>query len=164
MTRKSICAIMILSILRSSEKWFLNQKYFEEKECGNMKYCPYCGASIPDGAVSFCGECGEKLPQSPNKRIRKNDRKGGLPKDSKTPILTPEDNHDLSESNEAVNPEQENSDPNDFGYDGYYDDIVPSDTDRTREGFNKELIKKIILVCIGVACIIGISIAAIYFL
>lgn len=129
-----------------------------------MKYCPYCGASIPDGAVSFCGECGEKLPLFPNKRTRKNDRKGGLPKDSKTSTLTLEDNHDLSESNEDANPEQENSYPNDFGYDGYYDDIVPTDTDRTKEGFDKELIKKIILVCIGVACMIGISIAAIYFL
>lgn len=24
-----------------------------------MKYCPYCGADIPDGAVSFCAECGK---------------------------------------------------------------------------------------------------------
>ena len=27
-----------------------------------MKYCPYCGADIPDGAVSFCAECGKALP------------------------------------------------------------------------------------------------------
>ncbi len=27
-----------------------------------MKYCPYCGAVLVDGAVSFCMECGKKLP------------------------------------------------------------------------------------------------------
>lgn len=29
-----------------------------------MKYCPYCGAVLVDGAVSFCAECGKKLPVS----------------------------------------------------------------------------------------------------
>ena len=27
-----------------------------------MKYCPYCGADLPDGAVTFCMECGNALP------------------------------------------------------------------------------------------------------
>lgn len=27
-----------------------------------MKYCPYCGTFLVDGAVSFCMECGKKLP------------------------------------------------------------------------------------------------------
>ncbi len=27
-----------------------------------MKYCPYCGTVLIDGAVSFCMECGKKLP------------------------------------------------------------------------------------------------------
>lgn len=27
-----------------------------------MKYCPYCGTVLVDGAVSFCMECGKKLP------------------------------------------------------------------------------------------------------
>jgi len=26
-----------------------------------MKYCPYCGAALMGGAVSFCSECGKKL-------------------------------------------------------------------------------------------------------
>ena len=29
-----------------------------------MKYCPYCGIVLVDGAVSFCAECGKKLPVS----------------------------------------------------------------------------------------------------
>ena len=28
-----------------------------------MKYCPYCGAGFSDGTVSFCTECGKKLPE-----------------------------------------------------------------------------------------------------
>lgn len=27
-----------------------------------MKYCPYCGADLSDGAASFCMECGKSLP------------------------------------------------------------------------------------------------------
>ncbi len=26
-----------------------------------MKYCPYCGTVLVDGAVSFCAECGKAL-------------------------------------------------------------------------------------------------------
>ena len=26
-----------------------------------MKYCPYCGADVLNGSVSFCAECGEAL-------------------------------------------------------------------------------------------------------
>lgn len=32
-----------------------------------MKYCPYCGTVLVDGAVSFCAECGKKLPVSVKK-------------------------------------------------------------------------------------------------
>ena len=29
-----------------------------------MKYCPYCGAELVDGAASFCAECGKSLPSA----------------------------------------------------------------------------------------------------
>ena len=29
-----------------------------------MKYCPYCGAGFSDGTVSFCSECGKKIPET----------------------------------------------------------------------------------------------------
>ncbi len=32
-----------------------------------MKYCPYCGTVLVDGAVSFCAECGKALPVSGKK-------------------------------------------------------------------------------------------------
>lgn len=39
-----------------------------------MKYCPYCGAVLVDGAVSFCVECGKALPVS--------EKKEGIPEKS----------------------------------------------------------------------------------
>lgn len=33
-----------------------------------MKYCPYCGTVLIDGAVSFCAECGKALPVSEEKK------------------------------------------------------------------------------------------------
>lgn len=33
-----------------------------------MKYCPYCGTVLVDGAVSFCAECGKELPVSEKKQ------------------------------------------------------------------------------------------------
>lgn len=33
-----------------------------------MKYCPYCGTVLVDGAISFCAECGKALPVSEKKQ------------------------------------------------------------------------------------------------
>ena len=52
----------------------------------------------------------------------------------------------------------------DFGYDGYYDDIVPSDIDREREGIDKELVKRIAVIAGAVLIIISLCIAALYLL
>lgn len=44
-----------------------------------MKYCPYCGASLPDSAVSFCPECGKSLPESiVEKPVKEKKRKKSL--------------------------------------------------------------------------------------
>ena len=44
----------------------------------------------------------------------------------------------------------------DDGYDGYYDDVLPPDMDREKEGLDKELIKKVALVGIAVFVIISV--------
>lgn len=43
-----------------------------------MKYCPYCGTVLVDGAISFCMECGKKLPVKDAERGRSqtNDNEG----------------------------------------------------------------------------------------
>ena len=130
-----------------------------------MKYCPYCGAGFSDGTVSFCTECGKKLPEEKTvppeakeqskklakKQKRKKEKKEKDKKDTKkkkAPKEIPE------VMGEAV----------DDGYDGYYNDVLPPDTDRVKDGLDKELIKKIVALCIGVTVIILMCVALLYIL
>ena len=130
-----------------------------------MKYCPYCGAGFSDGTVSFCTECGKKLPEEKTvppeakeqskkvakKQKRKKEKKEKHKKDAKK--KKPE--KEIPEiMGEAV----------DDGYDGYYNDVLPPDTDRVKDGLDKELVKKIVALCIGVTVIILMCIALLYIL
>ena len=130
-----------------------------------MKYCPYCGAGFSDGTVSFCTECGKKLPEEKTvppeakeqskkvakKQKRKKEKKEKHKKDAKK--KKPE--KEIPEiMGEAV----------DDGYDGYYNDVLPPDTDRVKDGLDKELVKKIVALCIGVTVIILMCVALVYIL
>ena len=130
-----------------------------------MKYCPYCGAGFSDGTVSFCSECGKKLPEEKTlppeakeqskkvakKQKRKKEKKEKHKKDAKK--KKPE--KEIPEvMGEAV----------DDGYDGYYNDVLPPDTDRVKDGLDKELVKKIVALCIGVTVVILMCVALLYIL
>ena len=130
-----------------------------------MKYCPYCGAGFSDGIVSFCSECGKKLPEEnavppeakeqskkvAKKQKRKKEKKEKHKKDAKK--KKPE--KEIPEvMGEAV----------DDGYDGYYNDVLPPDTDRVKDGLDKELVKKIVALCIGVTVVILMCVALLYIL
>lgn len=106
-----------------------------------MKYCPYCGAELPEGAVSFCGECGKSLPQISTEKPEKAKEK---PADSK--------------------PDAEISANQDEGYDGYYDDVLPDDNTVTGRTMDKNLIKKIALLAGCVCVVIALAVLAMYFL
>ena len=130
-----------------------------------MKYCPYCGAGFSDGTVSFCTECGKKLPEEKTvppeakeqskkvakKQKRKKEKKEKHKKDAKKKKQEKEIPEIMGE---AV----------DDGYDGYYNDILPPDTDRVKDGLDKELVKKIVALCIGVTVIILMCVALLYVL
>ena len=49
-------------------------------------------------------------------------------------------------------------------YDGYYNDVLPSDIDREKEGLDKELIKRIAAISVGMLLIVGLCVVAIYLL
>lgn len=125
-----------------------------------MKYCPYCGAGFSDGTVSFCTECGKKLPEEKtvppeakeqSNKVAKKQKKEKHKKDAKK--KKPE--KEIPEvMGEAV----------DDGYDGYYNDVLPPDTDRVKDGLDKELVKKIVALCIGVTVIILMCVALLYIL
>ena len=130
-----------------------------------MKYCPYCGAGFSDGTVSFCSECGKKLPEEKTvppeakeqskkvakKQKRKKKKKEKHKKDAKKKKAAKEIPEIMGE---AV----------DDGYDGYYNDVLPPDTDRVKDGLDKELVKKIVALCIGVTVIILMCVALLYIL
>ena len=130
-----------------------------------MKYCPYCGAGFSDGTVSFCSECGKKLPEEKTvppeakeqskkvakKQKRKKEKKEKHKKDTKKKKAEKEIPEVMGE---AV----------DNGYDGYYNDVLPPDTDRVKDGLDKELVKKIVALCIGVTVIILMCVALLYVL
>ena len=130
-----------------------------------MKYCPYCGAGFSDGTVSFCTECGKKLPEEKTvppeakeqskkvakKQKRKKEKKEKHKKDAKKKKPEKEIPEVMGEAVED-------------GYDGYYNDVLPPDTDRVKDGLDKELVKKIVALCIGVTVIILMCVALLYIL
>lgn len=65
------------------------------------------------------------------------------------------------ENTETLPNETEKNDPS---YDGYYDDIVPSDIGKHREGIDWVMMKRVGLVAIGVLLIISLCVAAMYLL
>ena len=107
-----------------------------------MKYCPYCGAEITNGAVSFCSECGGNLSVLPKQTKikpvhRENRKKVKKSKAKHTPV-------------KETQPEVDDSD-----YDGYYDDIIPADTSSAvKQSLDKAVIKKIVLLVAGVVVVI----------
>ena len=118
-----------------------------------MKYCPYCGAEIVNGAVSFCSECGGSLTEvSPKKEKKKTVCREKQKKEKRAKVKQP--------PSDEIQTESDDSD-----YDGYYDDIVPADTaNAEKQGFDKDVIKKIILLAAGVAVVIGLCVVLLYFL
>ena len=116
-----------------------------------MKYCPHCGAALPDSAVSFCPECGKSMPESTSgatmpdkpakeKKSRKNAKKKKVtpPRRSKTEP-PPEDD-----------------------YDGYYNDRLPIDEGHRRDGMEKNIIKKVVALVLCLLVVIGACVAILY--
>lgn len=112
-----------------------------------MKYCPFCGTDLIEGAVSFCAECGKELPPAKTraKQTESGKKKPHKKKSKKVPVTTePEIIED--------------------GYDGYYDDVRPSDEGRRREGIDKDLVKKISILLVCLFAIIALCVVLMYVL
>lgn len=117
-----------------------------------MKYCPYCGADLIDGTVSFCAECGKQLPTGKTQEEKSNNR-------SKNKVT--------SKKKKTVNNAESSVDTEtgvDDGYDGYYDDVRPIDEGREQESVDKEIIKKIAVIIAGLFVITVACIALMYVL
>lgn len=107
-----------------------------------MKYCPFCGAVLPDEKISFCLECGENLTvlnqhtetEKPAKKTRKEKKKEKKPKYKKKREANAEPI--VEEPTETVSD----------NYDGYYDDVTPKDSVMLHQGLDKTMVKKLVKV------------------
>ena len=135
-----------------------------------MKFCPYCGAELVSGTASFCSECGKGLAvENEPSAIPVNKKSSSAPKQRSIHKTPPKDMKKRSRRDKVSHSQNEesifSSQQTDFdGYDGYYDDVLPTDIDREREGIDVGLLKKVGIIAGGVTLIIILCLIALYFL
>ena len=147
-----------------------------------MKYCPYCGATLVGGAVSFCAECGRTLPspakppgpvrrpqsyQAPRRKpppVRKAPPPGSW--SPKKPAQDHKKRRPLSHApgKRPDPPRRPRPDPRDDGYDGYYDDVKPIDNGHIRERTDSALMKRIVFVAAGAFLLVIFAVIVMYVL
>ena len=129
-----------------------------------MKYCPYCGADLADSAASFCMECGKSLPtaEGGQKKPKEKPVKAQKPmeKKRKHPSPKPQKKHEKPVGEHVGGAFH----PKDDGYDGYYDDVLPSDAGKLKEGPDMELVKKVSAVAGVMLLIVILCVVAMYLL
>lgn len=156
-----------------------------------MKYCPFCGATLMGGAVSFCSECGKPIPtasqtQTSESEDLQDSNLSNPDNQCKSSVGTDEKPYDKSkvkpvgkslQNDKKKKPRKQKkplkkekhrnndvfdhnieTDPQDDGYDGYYDDVRPLDNGHEKERMDPELIKKVIMVAGGAAIIIILAV------
>ena len=132
-----------------------------------MKFCPYCGADLLDSDALFCANCGKKLPPH-EAGITEPLNEGKRPVSAVPPKNETPQKEKKRKKKKKSQPgkvaESAEETPVDDGYDGYYDDVLPPDLDRVREGLDKELIKKIVALGVGVVFIIAMCVVMMYVL
>ena len=115
-----------------------------------MKRCPYCGASLPGSAVSFCPNCGKpqrKRKKPPQSQPKKKQAKRPPTKKPPGPKQVPTTQQSVPVSKAP-----------DDGYDGYYNDVLPIDSNELPEQMDPALMKQIIILLAGAAAIIVLAI------
>ena len=124
-----------------------------------MKYCPYCGMELNDERAVFCSECGNTLSdevkisiehKEKTKKEKRRKEKGNKKSNRRKATLNENNIAELEQVDE--------------GYDGYYDDILPIDEGKFRQGIDKEMLKRIIGLLVGVLITICACVAIMYLL
>ena len=135
-----------------------------------MKFCPYCGADLLKEDAAFCTECGKQLSvaeEAPSPAHEADSQHDAKPSKQKMPMKDSQKRKKPKRKKKKVQepplPEIE-GEPVEDGYDGYYDDILPPDLDREKEGPDKALIKKIVTLTVAVIFIIGLCVVMMYVL
>lgn len=120
-----------------------------------MKFCPYCGASLPGSAVSFCAECGEALPRAEETT---NTRRPQIEKPAKSPARAKKKPTRAKRGRPSKQTSVAPKRTEDENYDGYYDDIQPTDAGQQEDHMDPDLIKRIVFLILGVVGVIALAI------
>lgn len=135
-----------------------------------MKFCPYCGADLLKEDAAFCAECGKQLSAAeevPSPVSDTSNQHSAQPNEQKAPKIDSKKRKKPKQKKEKAQesplPEID-GEPVDDGYDGYYNDVLPPDLDREKEGLDNEMIKKISALVIAVILIIGLCVVMMYVL
>ena len=131
-----------------------------------MKYCPNCGAAFSDGTASFCSECGKQLAvnDAVGEHVADTDKAINATGNKKKKAKKDKPVKQKKSKKEKKTPKEIIDEPVDDGYDGYYNDVLPPDLDRVKEGLDKELVKKVVAVAVGVVFIISMCVVMLYVL
>lgn len=121
-----------------------------------MEHCPNCGTDLLDGAASFCTACGSTLQakeesctdDTASKSRRETQKRQKKPRKRPKPQAAQEIMDDSTEE----------------GYDGYYNDVLPPDWDQIKDGLDKELIRKVIVLIASVILIISMCVVLLFIL
>lgn len=119
-----------------------------------VRYCPYCGVGLTDETYTFCLECGKQIPD-----------KEGAVEDIKTlheKEKSGKNRKSIRRKRERESMEREKSEVLEDGYDGYYDDILPVDEGKIKQGIDKDMLKRIVGLVIGVFITICACVAIMY--
>ena len=129
-----------------------------------MKYCSNCGAELGDSAASFCSECGKPLQTVEASCNTSPENEKNVPTRNKKKSKKEKPAKQKKNKKEKKAPKEIIDEPVDDGYDGYYNDVLPPDLDRFKEGLDKELVKKVVAVAVGVIFIISMCVVMLYVL
>ncbi|WP_353963955.1 hypothetical protein [Ruthenibacterium intestinale] len=119
---------------------------------------------MQDSAASFCSECGQKLVPVQEESCSEQKKKRFPPifraKNQKQQATDPV----VSEREPAPPDESLLDAESDRNYDGYYDDILPTDLGKKREPVDRLLVIKVLLLCTAFFLIISACVVALYLL
>lgn len=121
-----------------------------------MKFCPYCGTEIPDNAATFCMECGKAVPEKSQQPASKKKKSFKRERKSKKEKISRKQQPSQNSNDQEI--------PVDDGYDGYYDDVLPEDSNTEIQTMDKQLLKKVIALGVGAVMIISACVAIMYML
>ena len=134
-----------------------------------MKRCPECGARIKNRSAVRCPACTAPLP-APRPSVGKHEiqsksgRKPLIISDKKLRHKSVEKNVNETVPHFDPKPISEKPPHNDSLYDGYYDDVLPSDSGEYRQGPDTRTLKDIAVLLAAMLVIVTICVVALLYL